>query len=130
MKLISLILLFLSIVNAQAYDFDHAELVYAIDGDTVKVNLCNTHPLLGEKISIRVKGIDTPEIRPKDTPEAVKGLEARSFVQSELSSAKKIQLVGCERGKYFRLACNISYDGKDLATELLKRGLAKSVDYK
>jgi len=105
------------------YDFTHAELVYAVDGDTVKVNLCNVHPILGEKINIRVKGIDADEITPKATATR-RAFEARSFVQNELHSAAKISLKDCDKGKYFRLACDIWYDEKNLSQELLTKELA------
>ena len=111
---------------AESYNFDHVELVYTIDGDTVKVNIPWVHQILGKRINIRVKDIDADEIRPK-AKATRRSFEARSFVQSALSSAKKISLQQCERGKYFRLACEVWYDGKSIGQELLSKGLADAL---
>ena len=46
-------------------DYQGAVYVQNYDGDTVTFNLPGLHPIIGEKISIRVNGIDTPEIRGK-----------------------------------------------------------------
>ncbi|MBF0370483.1 MAG: hypothetical protein HQL52_13605 [Magnetococcales bacterium] len=35
------------------------------DGDTIRFDIPGVHPLLGDNISIRVRGVDTPEIRGK-----------------------------------------------------------------
>ena len=39
------------------------KLISVYDGDTFKVKIEGIHPLLGERISIRVFGVDTPEMR-------------------------------------------------------------------
>jgi micrococcal nuclease len=66
-KLILLILLFLlppSYSFAKSFgDFEGAVYIRNYDGDTITFNLPSLHPIIGEKISIRVNGIDTPEIR-------------------------------------------------------------------
>ena len=46
-------------------DYQGAVYVQNYDGDTVTFNLPGLHPIIGEKINIRVNGIDTPEIRGK-----------------------------------------------------------------
>lgn len=35
------------------------------DGDTFKVHISGLHPIIGQSISIRVNGVDTPEMRGK-----------------------------------------------------------------
>lgn len=42
------------------------------DGDTCRVTIPGLHSLLGEKIPIRIRGIDTPEIRGKCEAEKTK----------------------------------------------------------
>lgn len=93
------------------------------DGDTVRFKIPSVHPLLGESIAIRLAGVDTPEMRGKSSCEKVKARQARDFVQSRLSKAKKIELRQVKRGKYFRIVADIYYDGQSLAQELLKEGL-------
>ena len=57
-----------------------------IDGDTIKVTIDSVHPLLGDRINIRVKDIDTPETRKwkygyKCQQELELGLEAKRVAE-------------------------------------------------
>jgi len=92
------------------------------DADTVTFKIPNVHPMLGYKISIRVRGIDTPEIRGKTDCEKAAAKKAKEFVRLELVGARLIELHAVGRGKYFRLVANILYDGKNLTEELFKKG--------
>lgn len=94
------------------------------DGDTVTFNIPNTHPLIGEKISVRLYGLDTPEIKTKITCEKEKGRIAKKLVESLLSRAKRIDLINLKRDKYFRILADIQYDGISLKNILLKNDLA------
>ena len=82
------------------------------DGDTITFDIKEVHPLLGKKISIRVSGVDTPEIKTKNKCEKKKAKQAKRAVASVLSKAKKIDLENVERGKYFRILANVTFDGK------------------
>ena len=44
-------------------DYQGAVYVRNYDGDTITFTLPSLHPIIGEKISIRVNGIDTLEIK-------------------------------------------------------------------
>jgi endonuclease YncB( thermonuclease family) len=94
------------------------------DGDTITFKIPNVHPLIGEDISVRVKGIDTPEIKTKDTCEKEKGRIAKNLSENLMKNAKRIDLKNVERDKYFRILADIEYDGKDLKTILLKNNVA------
>lgn len=104
--------------------FRCVEYIKNYDGDTITFNIKNVHPLLGNKISIRVNGIDTPEIRTKNKCEKEKALEAKLIVQSILISANRIDLVNIKRGKYFRIVADIIVDGKSISKILIKNKLA------
>ncbi len=68
MKLLltALMLLFPALSFANSYgDIQGAVYVRNYDGDTITFNLPGLHPIIGQKISIRVNGIDTPEIKGK-----------------------------------------------------------------
>ncbi len=83
-KLILLILPFLlypALSFAKSYD-DYQGAVYLrnYDGDTITFNLPGLHPIIGEKISIRVNGIDTPEMRGKCEKENYDAQQAREMV--------------------------------------------------
>ena len=98
------------------------------DGDTITFNIPNVHPLLGKKVSIRVAGIDTAEVRTKNQCEKTAGRIARKLVTNLLKNAKRIDLTDVSRGKYFRIVANVSIDGRDLKSILLKQNLAYSYD--
>lgn len=94
------------------------------DGDTIKFHISNTHPLLGDKISIRVNGVDTPEMRTKDKCEKKLAKMSKEFVQEILLKAKNIELRNIERGKYFRVVADVYIDGKSIKESLFKYKLA------
>jgi endonuclease YncB( thermonuclease family) len=103
--------------------FNCVDFIRAYDGDTIKVNIKGVHPLIGKRINIRVKGIDTPEIKTKDKCEKTKARSARKLVNNLLRNAKKIEIKAVERDKYFRILGDVYYDGKLLSNVLLKNGL-------
>ena len=105
-------------------DLKNVEYVRNYDGDTVTFNIKQLHPLVGHNIPIRVRGLDTPEIRGKCEQEKIKAKIARDLVKRELTDAKKIDLKNVARGKYFRIVANIEADGKDITQILLDNGLA------
>ena len=104
------------------------QVVEVYDGDTFKIDLQGLHPLFGDKLPIRVKGIDTPEIR--GTSDEVKALavQARELTENTLKGAERIELRNPERGKYFRVVAEVWVDGKALAGMLKEKGLAKDYD--
>jgi micrococcal nuclease len=109
-------------------DLEPEQVVEVYDGDTFKIDLEGVHPLFGDNLPIRVKGIDTPEIR--GTSDEVKNLavQARELTKNTLMSAQKIELRNPERGKYFRIVAEVWVDGKALADMLKEKGLAKDYD--
>jgi micrococcal nuclease len=94
------------------------------DADTVTFNIPDAHPLFGKNISVRVAGVDTPEIKTKNSCEKQKAREAKKFVTSLMRQAKRIDLVDVRRDKYFRILADIEFDGKSLSKLLLKNKLA------
>jgi len=80
--------------------------------------------LFGNKISIRIRGIDTPEIKGKCEAEKTKAKAARKYIKKLMSNAKQIDLINPKRGKYFRIVADIKADGIDVGTLMLKKGFA------
>lgn len=107
-----------------ATNFRCVKYLYNYDADTVTFNIPNVHPLIGKKISIRVAGVDTPEVRTKNQCEKQKARAAKKLVENLLKNAKRIDLENVTRGKYFRVVANIKIDGNSLTDYLLKNGLA------
>jgi endonuclease YncB( thermonuclease family) len=106
------------------------EVVSIYDGDTLKVNIPNFPPICGRGISIRIKGIDAPEVKSKDKKIRELALKAKKLVSKKLSNAKEIVLRNIERGKYFRIIADVFVDGKNLAEILLEKGLAKPYSHR
>ena len=127
-KLAFLILPFLLLPSnslAESFgDFQGAVYLRNYDGDTITFNLPGLHPIIGEKISIRVNGIDTPEIKGKCEKEKYEGKQAQQMVADILNDAEQITLKNMERGKYFRIAADVIFDGESLADMLIEAGMA------
>ena len=104
------------------------QIVDVYDGDTFKIDLPSMHPLFGDDLSIRLFGVDTPEM--KGTSDEVKALamQAQELTEKALKGASKIELRNPQRGKYFRVVSEVWIDGKSLADKLKARGLAKDYD--
>lgn len=98
------------------------------DGDTLTVNIPNVPPLIGKNISVRVLGIDTPEVRTKNKCEKEAGRMARNLVATTLKNAKSVELHNVQRDKYFRILADVIVDGRSLKEVLLKNKLAQAYD--
>jgi micrococcal nuclease len=105
-------------------DYEGAVYVRNYDGDTVTFNLPGLHPIISEKINIRVNGIDTPEIRGRCEKEKYDAKQAKEMVADILKDAEQITLKNMERGKYFRIAADVIVDGESLADMLVEAGMA------
>lgn len=94
------------------------------DGDTFYVDIPKLHPLFGKGLGIRVYGVDTPELRGKSAYEKAMAQKAKEFTVNAVMKAKRVDLMDCVKGKYFRIVCKVKYDGKDLSEELINAKLA------
>ena len=84
--------------------------------------------IFGDKIPVRIRGIDTPEIRGKCDIEKSRAKQVRDFVRDLHSHATTIELKNCERGKYFRLVCDVFLSGENLSEILIERAYAREYD--
>lgn len=104
------------------------QVVSVYDGDTFKIDLPDMHPLFGNDLSIRLFGVDTPEMR--GTSDQIKALamQAQQITEKALKGASKIELRNPQRGKYFRIVSEVWIDGESLADMLKAKSLAKDYD--
>lgn len=107
-----------------SHTFRCVEYVKNYDADTITFNIPNVHPLIGEKISVRVNGLDTPEMKGKLPCEKDAARTAQKLVQNLLKNAKVIHLENVDRDKYFRVLADVMIDGRNLTEILLKNRLA------
>ena len=122
-------IMFFFIINTEAADkvygnFEKVQYVRNYDGDTVTFNIPNVHGVIGDKVGIRVRGVDTPEIRGKCQKEKDLAYVAKDVVKAALVNAEDITLTEVSRGKYFRIVANIIADGTNVSQILLDKGLA------
>ena len=102
-----------------------------IDGDTFKVE-ARLWPGITARSNVRVRGVDTPEIRRAKCgePERRRGLAARDFVRGVIGA--DVWLVNVDYDKFGRrvVAGVLLADGRDLARLLLAAGHARPYDGK
>ena len=96
------------------------------DGDTLRVTIRAWPAVAGQRVPVRVYGIDTPEMRDKRQRVRELARRAKQFSVSRLRSGKRIELRQIRRDKYFRLLAEVWIDGHSLGDELIKAGLAKA----
>ena len=95
------------------------------DGDTIRVTIRAWPAVAGERIPVRLHGIDTPEMSDKRPRVYKLARSAKQFSVAQLRGAKRIELRQIRRDKYFRLLAEVWVDGRNLSELLLKAGLAK-----
>ena len=93
------------------------------DGDTFKINLNCSLALYCEKVPVRVRGVDCPEIKGKTEREKRLAQQAKLFTKNFLQHTP-ISLTNCGRDKYFRLLCDVTNgSGQNLAQALIAQDL-------
>lgn len=88
-------MLFLSL-TAHANEY-MAEVKSVYDGDTIKVSI-ELWPGLTQRVSVRIKGIDTPESRTKSTCEKLLASEATMAIRALLGA--RVRIVNVVLGKF------------------------------
>ncbi len=95
-----------------------SRLLRVIDGDTFACNIDSHTPIAGKNISIRLRGINTPELRDKDPALRKSAYEEKERLEQLLTSATVIELRDLGRDKYFRILASVYIDGEDILPKL------------
>lgn len=103
-----------------------------IDGDTLKVHLPGL-PMELQPVKVRVRGIDTPELKGKCASEKAAAKKAGAFTRSLIEMAntnsRPIQFSKIEWDKYGgRIDADVAIDGRSLADMLVSAGMARRYD--
>ena len=117
----------MAIKTTSSYEMGAVEVVSVYDGDTFKANIKGIPSLFGEEISIRLRGIDTSEMRGGTIESKAKAKEARDYL-SGLLSGNVVTLHNVERGKYFRIVADVRAGEVDVVRELLRLGMGEPYD--
>ncbi len=100
-----------------------ARYVKNYDGDTITFDIL-IYPDLQKRDQVRLRGVDTPEIRGQCDRERRKAIEARDFVRAAVAEAPA-HVVIHGFGKYGRPLVDVQVAGGDLGAMLLAAGLAR-----
>ena len=126
-KLIALFaLLLVAPASAQMVMHIPAEVVRVVDGDTLEVRayLWPGHTWLGK---VRLRGIDTPELRGKCEIEKVMALDAKQFVETMIGHT--VILENVNKGKYAgRVVATVLVGDDNLRDLLLLNGHGRAYD--
>ena len=101
------------------------EVISVYDGDTITVTIPEYPALIGERIKVRIAGIDTAELTSKDQPSKELARAAKQAVVTMVRSGQPVTLRNVRREKYFRILADVYVGEQNVAAELLKRSLAK-----
>lgn len=123
--IIATLLLAPSLAFANPYDW---KVTRVVDGDTVEFEAKFLPAELGDKLKIRVLGVDTPEKAPraKCDKEAQLGAAATEFTKKLVANGKKIQIEIKEWDKFGgRVLGDVIVDGSKVSELLIKNNLAR-----
>ncbi|MCC4289480.1 thermonuclease family protein [Vreelandella aquamarina] len=130
MKRLLALLLFPAIALADYGSVTVDEVTSFYDGDTIRVTINEWPPVIGERIPVRIAGIQSPERRSRCDTEAEKERErelaadARIYLVERLRGAETIELRQIERGSFYRIIAEVWADGEDVGQEMLEEGYA------
>lgn len=98
------------------------------DGDTCYI-IYDSLPESLQKMSVRILGIDTPEIKGDCAEEKELALKGREFANLAFTSANKIEFKDLKWDKYGgRILSNVYLDGILYSDSIIAEGLARSYD--
>ncbi len=112
---------------AEVFGPYEAEVVRVVDGDTIAVKAF-TYPGEIKIVSVRVEGVDTPELKGKCEKEKRLALKAKKFTENFVG--QRIRLNNVHLGKFAgRIVADVeTLDGRLLDRELIKAGLGRFYD--
>lgn len=80
--------------------------------------------MFGSEIAVRIRGIDTPELRDDREDVKKRAYEAKTELERLLLNAKEIILYNIGRDKYFRILASVKADGIDIGEYIIKNKFA------
>ena len=102
----------------------NVQVIRVYDGDTFFVNIPYLHWLIGSNISVRIRGIDTAEMR-GGTAETKALAQKSKDALIKLFENRNITLYNLNRDKYFRILADVKADNIEVKEYMIKNGFAK-----
>lgn len=123
--------LILTVILAADYGNVMARVDHVYDGDTIIVSVDGWPAIAGQKIPIRLNGVDCPEMTDKDPVVKEWAHKAQAFTQSIVPPGTIVQLIGMQRDGRFRIDAVVQApDGRNVASELIKERFGRVYDGK
>ena len=102
-----------------------ARIVRIIDGDTLEVE-AHPWPSPSVRVSVRLRGIDTPERRSACADQRAAAQLARNELERLVGGYPTVELVNVSGGKYYgRVLADMKAGNRDIASAMLASGLAR-----
>ncbi len=111
-------------------EYGGATFISVKDTKTILVNLPEYPALIGEKIAVRINGINTPRLKGKCKKETQLAVKAKKFMTKAFKGAELIDLENIKRGIYFQLVADVLVNDEDFATQLVGKGYAVKISKK
>ena len=96
------------------------------DGDTFTVNISGCPDVFCKRLSVRISGIDTPEMKGKCPEEIAGAIAAKNYLTDKVMNANDIVLSNPTRDKYFRINAHVLVSGVDVGADMVSKGLARA----
>ena len=106
-------------------DVKVSRLLRVIDGDTFACDIDEHSAIAGKNISIRLRGINTPELRSRNPEESKSANLEKQRLSELLNNARVIELRNIDRDKYFRIDADVYIDGEPLLPKLNQQYLTE-----
>lgn len=106
-------------------DFPNVAVVRVVDGDTIVVDLGEEYPAVFREMSVRINGIDSPEMKAARKCEKKDAVESKEEVTRFLGEGT-VDLYFCTGDKFYRLLCTVISKNRDTAEHMLAAGYANN----
>ena len=110
-----------SVLAENTYNY---KILKVVDGDTIHITAPYLPIELGDKIGLRIRGIDTPEMRGKCLDEIQKAKDAKKYLVS-LVESKPYTIIIQGRDKYFRVLGDIKIGDEYVSNMMIEKGYAR-----
>jgi len=112
---------------------ERAKVVKIYDGDTFtiacRLNFKTYETKEYYRFSVRIRGIDTPEIKTKNPKEKVYAFHAKNALSSKIEN-RIVELKNIDYEKYGRILADVYIDGVDVGKSMIQENYAVPYDGK
>ena len=108
---------------------DSGRVIKVYDGDTITIasKVPNLKHSLIYKFSVRLNGIDSPEIKSNNKDEKIIAIKARNALSSKILQ-KDVYLKNIKKEKYGRLLCDVYLDKENINEWMIEERYAVNYD--